>query len=356
MVCPNTMSELNHYKKLVLLAGFASVTTALILIAMKFVVWIVSGSSSILASLVDSTLDLGASLVNLQAMRYALKPADREHRFGHYKAEALASLCQAAFIGGSAFFLVAHGFERLNSPHELQYLQEAIVVSGCSIALTLALVSFQAYVVRRTKSQAVGADRYHYLSDLLLNAGVIASLFCSLQGYLWADGLFAVLLGLYIFTGAWGIGSRAVATLLDQSMSAAEHEKVLRAILSVDGVSSVHDLRTRRAGPCCFVQGHLVMRADMPLHEAHVVATRAELAVRELFPEGDITMHMEPDEKETYQNMHFIDDTVCVVDWETVKKVRRQEQQEAAAQRAAAEQQGAEGARSRDDSKDDNNE
>ncbi len=345
------MSEpkLNNYKKLVLLAGFASVAVALLLIAMKFVVWIISGSSTILASLVDSSLDLGASLVNLQALRYALRPADREHRFGHYKAEALAALCQAAFIGGSAFFLVIHGFERLNSQHELQYLQEAIVISGCSIVLTLVLVTFQAYVIRQTGSQAVETDRYHYLSDLLLNAGVMISLFCSLQGYLWADGLFAVLLGFYIFTGAWSLGRRAVATLLDQSMSAAEHEKVLRAILAVDGVSSVHDLRTRRAGPCCFIQGHLVMRADMPLHEAHVVATRAELAVRQLFPEGDIIMHMEPDEQETYQNMQFIDDTLCVLDWAKVKQLRQQELQDHKGQQAAAEQQGAAGAHSKDD-------
>lgn len=313
------MSELVNYKKLVLLAGFASVSTAIILIIMKFSVWMVSGSSSILASLMDSTIDLGASFVNLQALRFALKPADRDHRFGHYKAEALASLCQAAFIGGSAFFLIMHGIERLKSPRELANLDIGVYVSIASIVITFILVSFQAYVYKRTKSEAIGADRYHYLSDVLLNLGVIASLCCSMYGYLWADGLFAILLGLYIFRGALHIGRTAVSTLLDRSMTAAEHEQVLKAILSVNGVSSIHDLRTRRAGPCCFIQCHLVLRSDMPLIDAHRVATAAEDAVRALFPEADIIMHMEPDEDETYRDVKFIDDTVCHVDWNAIK-------------------------------------
>ncbi len=308
------MALAHNYKKLVLLAGFASVGTALTLILMKFAVWMASGSSSILASLMDSTIDLGASFINLLALRFAISPPDREHRFGHYKAEALASLCQAAFIGGSAFFLVMHGIERLLSPREIYHLDAAIAVSAASIGITILLVSFQTFVCRLTKSEAVGADRYHYLSDVLLNAGVIASLICSKFGYLWADGLFAIILGLYIFKGSVHIGRIAVSTLLDHSMTAAEHNQVLEAIMAVKGIDSIHDLRTRRAGPCCFIQCHLVMDSALSLHEAHHIATLAEDAVRKLFPEADITMHMEPDESATYRDVKFIDHTACHVD------------------------------------------
>ncbi len=315
-----------NYKTLVLMAGFASVGTALTLIMMKLAVWIFSGSSSILASLMDSTIDLGASFINLLALRFALAPPDKEHRFGHYKAEALASLCQAAFIGGSAFFLVMHGCERLLTPRPIYHLDAAIAVSVASIAITLVLVGFQTVVCRITQSQAIGADRYHYLSDVLLNAGVIASLICSRLGYLWADGLFALLLGLYIFKGAVHIGRSAVATLLDRSMTAQEHEQVLKALLSVKGVDSLHDLRTRRAGPTCFIQCHLVLDPDITLHQAHLIASQAEDAVRKLFAEADITLHMEPDESDTYRDMQFIDNTVCAVDYAALQKSRPQPQ------------------------------
>ena len=318
------MAEERNYKKLVLLAGFSSVGTALLLIVMKFAVWMVSGSSSILASLMDSTIDLGASFINLLALRFAMSPPDKEHRFGHYKAEALASLCQAAFIGGSAFFLVMHGFERLLSPRELYHLDWAIAVSAASIVITLILVSFQSFVCRLTHSEAIGADRYHYLSDLLLNAGVIASLICSQFGYLWADGLFAIMLGLFIFRGSWHIGHTAVSTLLDRSMTQLEHERVLEAVLAVPGVDSIHDLRTRRAGPCYFIQGHLVMDPQLSLHQAHHIATQAELAVRALFPEADITLHMEPDESDTYRDVKFIDNTVCAVDFAAMQQRTQQ--------------------------------
>ncbi len=309
-----------NYKKLVLMAGFASVGTALTLIVMKLIVWVFSGSSSVLASLMDSTIDLGASFINLLALRFAIAPPDKEHRFGHYKAEALASLCQAAFIGGSAFFLVIHGSERLLTPHPIAHVDAAIFVSALAIVITLLLVAFQTVVCRLTQSQAIGADRYHYLSDVLLNAGVIVSLICTRLGYLWADGLFAVLLGLYIFKGSVHIGRTAVSTLLDRSMTSQEHMQVLEAISAVKGVDSIHDLRTRRAGPCYFIQCHLVMSPDISLHQAHHIATEAEEAVRKLFPEADITMHMEPDESDTYRDMQFVDRTVCAVDYTPLKQ------------------------------------
>lgn len=308
------LSEDNRYKKLVLAAGIASVGTALLLIAMKFCVWFLSGSSSILASLMDSTIDLGASFINLLAMRYAIAPPDREHRFGHYKAEALSSLCQAAFIGGSAFFLIMQGIERLRTPKVITHIDAAIYVSIASICITVLLVYFQAFVVRATKSQAVGADRYHYLSDVLLNLGVIGSLLCSRAGYLWADGLFAIVLGLFILKGAVHIGRMAVSTLLDRSMTQAENQQILAAILQVKGIVSLHDLKTRMAGPCCFVQCHLVMDPHIPLREAHNIATQAEDAVRAIYPDADITMHMEPDEADTYREVQFVDDTTCQAD------------------------------------------
>ncbi len=302
-----------RYKKLVLLAGTASVVTAVLLIVMKFVVWLFSGSATILASLTDSLIDLGASFINLLALRYALQPADKQHRFGHYKAEALASLSQAAFICGSALLLIFNGYERLMKPVAIGYIDIAIYVSIASIVLTLMLTMFQGYVCKLTQSEAVAADRFHYLSDVGLNLSVIVSLVLTRMGYEWSDGLVTILLGLYIMKSSWHIGHVAVGTLLDKSMSVEDNNKIIRSILAVDGIDSFHDLRTRKAGPQHYIQCHIVIDHSMPLGQAHDLADEAEHNIRRFFPDADISLHMEPDHNETFKDITFIDSQFCQV-------------------------------------------
>ena len=186
------------------------------------------------------------------------------------------------------------------------------------MVITVLLVSYQAFVCKVTGSQAVGADRYHYLSDLILNMGVIAALVLSNLGYLWADGLFAAILGVFILKGSVHIALQAVATLLDRSLTPNEHEEIIKNLLEVQGVKSLHDLRTRKAGPQCFIQCHVVIDGKVTLKEAHEIATRAENAVFKLYPDADVTIHMEPDEAATYRDIQFygrndLQDNACSV-------------------------------------------
>lgn len=309
---PNKASELKgKYRKLVMLAGVASVSTAMLLIAMKFAVWLFSGSATILASLTDSMIDLGASFINLLALRYALMPPDRDHRFGHYKAEALASLSQAAFISGSAFLLIINGYDRVIKPHPVGYIDIAIYVSIASIVLTVLLTLFQGYVCKVTKSEAIAADRFHYISDVGLNLTVILSLVLSKFEYEWADGVIAILLGLYILKSSWHIGYTAVGTLLDKSMSQEENTQIIETILDVDGVESFHDLRTRKAGPQTYIQCHLVLDANMSLEQAHNITDEVEHRLKQLFGEADINLHMEPNDTRTYTTINFFDHLYC---------------------------------------------
>ncbi len=301
------------YKRLVLLAGFASVATAIVLILMKFVVWLMSGSTTILASLTDSLIDLGASFINLLALRFALTPADKDHRFGHYKAEALASLSQAAFICGSAMILIVHGYDRLVNPQPISYVDIAIYVSIASIVITLVLTFFQGYICKVTHSEAIEADRFHYLSDVGLNLSVIVALILAKFGYEWADGLITIFLGLYIMKSSWHIGMTAVRTLLDHSMSPEDNTKIIRAIVSVKGIESFHDLRTRQAGPQHYIQCHIVLDHTMPLEQAHNLASEAENNIRKDFPDADIMLHMEPDLDDTFKDITFIDQQYCVL-------------------------------------------
>ena len=299
----NSSVELQRYKKLVMIAGGASVATAILFIIIKFVVWVISSSTVIFASLTDSIFDLLASLVNLLALKFSLSPPDKEHRYGHHKSQALASLAQAAFIGGSSVLLVIHGIERCLHPQG----DLAIIVSVISIVITVLLVLLQTYVYRLTRSEAISADRLHYLSDVTLNIGVLLALALSYYGYLWADGLFASLIGLFIMKGAYVIGFRAVQTLLDKSLGRDSIKKIINAIHSIGDVKSVHDLKTHRAGPMVYIQGHLVLDGNMDLFKAHDIVDEIEKKIRIDFPDAEIILHMEPDTQSTYEDVVFFD-------------------------------------------------
>ena len=265
------------YSRWVTLAGLASTATAGILILAKLVAWLMTGSSSLLASLTDSLMDICASLINLFALRYSLAPADHDHSFGHGKAESLASLAQAAFITGSALVLVMNGISRLINPEPLKNLDIGLWVTVGSLALTLVLVAFQSLVVQKTQGQAIRADRLHYQSDVLFNIGVLLALGCSWYGWLWADGLFAILLGLFILKGALEIGNEAVQTLLDRQLPDGERAQIVELVKSVPGVHGIHDLRTRQAGPLRLIQLHMELDDTLPLMRAHDLAGQAPL-------------------------------------------------------------------------------
>lgn len=282
------------YSRLVTMAGLASTATAGILILAKLSAWLLTDSSSMLASLTDSLMDISASVINLLAIRYSLVPADDDHSFGHGKAESLASLAQAAFITGSALVLVMNGFSRLVSPQPMEHLGIGLWVTIGALALTLLLVTFQSYVVKRTDSQAIKADRLHYQSDLLLNSGVLVALALSWYGWLWADGLCAILLGIYILRSAMQIGYEATQTLLDRQLPDEEREEISRLTTSVSGVHGLHDMRTRQSGQLRFIQLHIELDDELPLRRAHAIADEVEALLLKAFPASDVIIHMDP--------------------------------------------------------------
>lgn len=276
-------------------ATYASVSVAVILIAAKFGAWLVTESVSLLSTLVDSLLDAAASLINLIAVRQALAPPDREHRFGHGKAEPLAGLAQAAFIGGSALFLVLQAVQRLVRPVEIMQMEAGLWVMGGSVALTAILVLYQKSVVRRTGSTAIAADSLHYQSDLLVNLGVALSLvLAGRMGWWFADPLFALAIGAYIVKGAWQIGRNSLELLMDHELPEAERQRIRDIVKADPGVVSLHDLRTRSAGPQSFIQLHLEMNPDLPLREAHAIADRVMHAVETAFPKAEVLIHQDP--------------------------------------------------------------
>ncbi|MCW8835420.1 MAG: cation diffusion facilitator family transporter [Rhodospirillales bacterium] len=281
--------------RLMRMATYASVSVAGILIICKLVAWAMTDSISILSTLVDSMLDALASLVNLFAVRHALEPADKEHRFGHGKAEPLAGMAQAAFISGSAVFLILQAGERLARPQAIENPDVGYVVMGISIVLTLILVIYQRHVIRRTGSVAISADSLHYEADLLVNGSVVVSLLLVSQlGWVHADPLFAIAIAAYIIWGAWKIVRESLTHLMDRELPDEERGKIRSVVLAHPKVEGMHDLRTRMSGQDIFIQFHIEMDPEMPLREAHSIADEVMWAVEEAFPKADVLVHQDP--------------------------------------------------------------
>ena len=277
-------------------ATYASVSVACILIVGKFYAWMISDSVSLLSTLIDSLLDACASFVNLLAVRHALQPADREHRFGHGKAEALAGLMQSAFITGSAVFLFIEAINRLVDPKAIIETKAGYIVMVFSIVLTLALMAFQRYVIQRSGSLAISADLLHYKTDVLINASVILSLYLSSQMEIpLADPIFAIAIAAYIVRSAWQIGGEAFHVLMDHELPDADREKIQQIVLAQPGVLGMHDLRTRSSGTQVFIQLHLELNGEMTLNETHKIADHVERKVSQAFPNAEVIVHEDPE-------------------------------------------------------------
>ncbi len=276
-------------------AAIASVTVATLLIVAKAAAWLTTGSISLLSTLIDSTLDLAISLVNLIAIRQAIQPPDKEHRFGHGKAEPLAGLAQAGFVVGSAGFLLVHASERLVRPAPISNTEVGYAVMVVSIVLTLGLVLYQRFVVRRTGSIAISADSLHYSVDLLTNMTVIGGLVLSTQfGWLWADPLIAMAIGVFILHSAWQILKQSLNLLMDRELPDEDRERIRRIARAHPEVIDIHDLRTRSSGTHLFIQFHLELDGNMTLLEAHTISDQVMRELERAFPDAEVLIHEDP--------------------------------------------------------------
>ncbi len=277
-------------------ASYISVAVALFLIVIKLGAYIATHSVALLASLIDSLLDVAASFINLIAIRHALTPADDEHRFGHGKAEPLAGLAQSAFIAGSALFLILEASERLFNPREIDHGMVGIIVMVISTVLTIALVRFQHYVVAKTGSIAINADSLHYFGDVLANLSIILALVLSVYfGWYIADPLFAFAVAGYVLYSAWKIVEVSLDQLMDRELPDETRSKIIEIALSHSEVRNLHELRTRTSGHMTFIQMHLEMDPNITLEKAHQISDEVEAELYKDFPNSEVIIHEDPE-------------------------------------------------------------
>lgn len=269
---------------------------AVLLIVLKTWAAFQTSSMAMLGSLADSTLDLVASLVVLLGVRVAAQPADREHRFGHGKAEALAALVQVIIISISAIFIGFRSVQRILGGAETSDAELGIAVSLVAIAFTFALIAYQRHVVRKTGSVAIATDRLHYASDLMLNGSVIVALVLDqFAGIIGADAVFGLLIALWLAWGAWKSSSHALDQLMDREWPEEQRERFLVAARNFPELEGLHDLRTRTSGTHNFVQFHVWVPPDWTVKDAHDRMDRIEQELEKQFPATEILIHLDPE-------------------------------------------------------------
>ncbi len=283
----------DEYSRLSKRAVKLAVATGFILLLSKLVAWYLTGSATLLSSLTDTSLDLLASALNFTVLIYALRPADEEHRFGHGKAEGVAALFQSGVILVAGVSVLYQSVKRLLNPQPLEKAEVALGIMCFSLLLTLALVTYQQKVYKKTASLLVKADRAHFVSDIYANIGAILALLLEYLGVPYADSIGGILVALLIIQAAKEVFSHSMESLLDHELPSKEVGK-FKQILDAENLLGYHDIRTRRSGKNYFFQVHLEFEDQTQLIAAHEVADRIEDKVEQTWKNSECIVHMDP--------------------------------------------------------------
>ena len=278
-------------------ASFASIGTAVGLLLLKLFTFLITGSVAILSSFFDSAQDFLTSLINFFAIRHAIQPADNEHRFGHGNAQALGGILQAFIITLFSLFLAQESVKKLLEPTPLSKTGLGIIITIIAIIATFLLVSFQTYVIKKTNSLSIKADRAHYTGDILMNVGVIISILLTNQlNWFWLDALFGIGVSLYLFYVVYQIVKEAITQLMDTEISEEFRRQIIKICLSFPEVKRIYHLRTRQSGETLFVQFCVAMDGKLSLKKAHEISHNIEMKIQKTYAHTQIMIHIEPQE------------------------------------------------------------
>ncbi|HYG80083.1 MAG TPA: cation diffusion facilitator family transporter [Pyrinomonadaceae bacterium] len=278
-------------------AARLSMLAAAFLIALKTATGFVTGSISVWASLLDSTMDIFASAINYFAVRAASRPADDDHSYGHGKAESLAGLFQSLVIAASGLFLVYESIRRIISPDPTESEWVGVLTMIVAVLVSVALVVRLRRVARETESPALAADATHYITDIYSNASALLALvIVALTPYQIADPIISLAIAFYILWSAVAVGRESIDVLMDRRLPIQVDEQVAEVVSRYrdQGVLGFHDLRTRRSGSQKFIDLHLEVERDMRLQEAHDVTVRVLRAIEAEIPRARVQIHTDP--------------------------------------------------------------
>ena len=278
-------------------ATVVSTSVAGLLVIMKMTVGIFSGSIAVLASAIDSLLDLCVSLFNYFALHNAEKEPDENFHYGRSKIEPLAAVLEGTIISLSAVFILYEALSKIAHERTMQHLEESVAVMIASFVITAFLVVFLNYVARKTKNMVIKADALHYKTDLFSNGAVLMALaLISYTGEQLIDPLLGIGIAFYMIYSAYPIIKEGVLMLLDAALEAQEIENIQKILDDEPIISAYHDLKTRESGSHIFISVHAVFNVSISLYDAHLISDRVEDKIRKLFQDkkAHILIHMDP--------------------------------------------------------------
>jgi cation diffusion facilitator family transporter len=279
---------------LIKISLISSITVSIVILLLKVYALIVTSSVSILASLIDSGLDFSVSIMNYIAVKYALEPPDHNHRFGHDKIQDMAIFLQSIFFFGSGVFAIIAAIRHYIYQHEIESAPIAIFIMLISIMITLILLLFQTYVIKKTSSNLIKAEKLHYLTDLCTNFVVIIGVYFG-KDYPIIDVILGGLIAFYIIYGSYQLLKSSIKNLMDEEFDDEEKARIVGIISNFKEVKGLHDLKTRKAGDRSFIQFHLELDGDMLLKESHEIAEKIMYAIKNIFTNAEIIIHQDPE-------------------------------------------------------------
>jgi len=308
------MKQKEKNQKPILYASLFAILVAFILVVLKTTIYILSGSTAVLATLVDSIVDFFVSLMLFYALRYSFRPADEDHRHGHGKMEALASLFQGTLVIAAGIYVIFESLERFAAPQEITHHILAIGILLVSIALSFVVLMVQGRVLQKNQSLILEADFSHYKTDLFLNASVIFSLIMNvMHGPLWLDPLIALLISGYFFFTAYRITKNSINVLMDRELSDDIRQHIEGLVKNHHGVLGFHDLRTRHCGMYYHINIDVELDKSLKLEEAHDIVRALDQKIMDHYPNAEVMIHMDPegdtdDARHKLKDGHFAND------------------------------------------------
>lgn len=285
---------MSHNHNLAKSALYFSTAVSLCIFVIKIYGFWVTNSMTILASAIDSLLDIFSSMINLIAMILALSPPDNKHRFGKNKIEDLAIFGQSIIFFGLGIYMIFSTINRFLHPVAITNIDMGINTILLCITLTAILVLYQSYVIKKTHSKLVQADKLHYAGDVLTSiTGLFSIYFTSTFNLI--DPICSIAIAFYIIFNAYGLFSQSVKILIDQEFQQSEKDKILEVLGQYNKIiHGVHELKTRYAGSKPFIQFHIEISGEMTVFEAHKISDNIADKLEKIFPGAEITIHQDP--------------------------------------------------------------
>lgn len=288
--------------------AFGSIVVGLVVLALKALAWWITGSVALFSDALESTVNVATAIAAVIAIKIAAKPADRDHPYGHHKAEFFSAVLEGVMIIVAALLILREAWHGFQNPRPLDAPMAGLMVNLAASCLNGLWCWVLISRGRRLRSPALVADGHHLLSDVISSGGVVVGVaLAAVTGWTVLDPALAALVAVNILWSGWKVMSSSLSGLMDEAVTDETLAKI-RNIISDEATGAIeaHDLRTRHAGPRTFIDFHLVVEGQTTVEQAHDICDRVEQALKDGLPGSQITIHVEPEHKAKHSGVLVI--------------------------------------------------